>query len=144
MCKTLLKTILQFALLGFFLSLYYTRSLPAEETQADLKQIKSNLWQTSLQLEEQNKTLLLDLGRSRQNITLLNQQLGQYQTELQGLQTQLQTALTSLSNLKTSSDNFQKDVSTEISSLKWAKYEWAIGGLVVGFSIGLLVFALVK
>jgi predicted nucleic acid-binding Zn-ribbon protein len=117
--------------------------LRAEETSPNMTDTKSKLLLILPQLEMQNKTLLIELNKSKNSLNLLSSQLTQSVTELTGLQTQLITAQNYLQTSENSLKAYQKEAEAEMSRLKWSRIEWTVGGFIVGVGTGLIIAALV-
>lgn len=132
-----LRSMLIFWLSAVLLCVLFIKVLPAEEISPSLSEIKSNLLTTSIQLGKLNNKLLIELTDSKKNLL-------QSQQELTQLQAQLTTVESSLASSQDSFKLYQKDVSAEISHLKWSRVTWCIGGFVVGVGAGLIIAALVK
>lgn len=137
-----LKDLLRLSLFWLYWLSFFGNSLVVAQDNPNLNKIKNSLLQTSIQLEQLNNQLLSNWTSLKKDYSLLKVQLTQSEQELAQARLLQQEALTSLESSKDSYQQYQQTVDAEILSLKWERYEWAVGGFVVGISITALLFAL--
>ena len=130
------KNILLLLLFTCLLLLSFSGSVSAAyQTYSITEPELTRLEQIFSQLSVNNRQLLNDLELSQQDLTTARQKLVSYQTELATLQAQLLTlkaesvkarteleqANSSLRNAKESLTKYEREVNSEINSLKWQR-----------------------